>query len=239
VFVACGALATGALFFTFQRAAWVTAVIGLAAILIALPVRRRRRLLTLLLPTLVAAIGTVLILNAASVVQLENPLTAGLDRIESLTQFSQDSSNQHRVAEAHAAIKQIDAHPFTGIGLGNTITFISPLFNTATNQPGVVVNEFYIHNSYLWFPLKLGIPGAVVFITLIAVSLGLGVTAVRRLSSPNRKVLALGATLIVASLAVISTAGPHLNGDNTAPMLALAIATICLVRPAGERELPS
>jgi O-antigen ligase len=232
VLVASGALATAALFFTFQRAAWLTALVGLAGVIVVLPRPRRRRLLLLLAPTVVVALAAVLVLNATSAVHVQDPLTSGLDRLVSLAQFSQDSSTQHRVVEAHAAVAAIATRPYTGIGLGNTITFISPLFNAETNAPGIVVSEFYIHNSYLWFPLKLGIPGAAVFFVFIAVSLLLGIGAVRRLGGSPERILALGATVTLASMVLVSATGPHLNGDTTTPLIALAIATICLLQPS-------
>ena len=57
---------------------------------------------------------------------------SALTRLTSVADFSNDVSGRYRIEEWKAAGAAIERHPLSGIGLGNTITFWSPMYSPTT-----------------------------------------------------------------------------------------------------------
>jgi len=222
-------LSLAALFFTFQRTAWLAFLAALALLLHRIAPGLRLRLAVRALPALVVAMVAVLAVNAGASKSARDPLHSALTRLTSVADFNKDVSGRYRIAEWKAAGAAIERHPLTGIGLGNTITFWSPMYSPTTHLNGGITTTSYIHNSYIWFALKVGLVGAFAFVALFLLQAKRAWTALREGSGPRRQRLLLGAFATLVALLVVSLAGPHLNGDSSTPYLAAVIALIELV----------
>ncbi len=222
-------LSLAALFFTFQRTAWVALLVALGLLL--LPVARgmRLRLVMRVIPVLVAALVAVFVVNAIASRSTRDPLHSALTRLTSVADFSKDVSGRYRIDEWKAAGAAIERHPLSGIGLGNTITFWSPMYSPTTHMNGGMTTTWYIHNSYVWFALKLGLVGALVFVALLLLQVKRAWSILRVTVDIRRRRLVLGALATLVALLLMSLAGPHLNGDSSTPYIAAVIALIELV----------
>ena len=219
-----------ALFFTLQRAAWISlAVGGLVAAILMTP-RRRARLLSSVVVILLCAGVAIVALNSVSSARVGNPLQSGLERLQSVGSYETDVSALHREAETREALRQIRIHPLTGIGLGGAITFFSPFYNPATQNPGVQYTTTYLHNSYTWMALKTGIPGLLLLVATVGFVLVRGARLAVRGSSRFVKVGALGIVASLTSIAECSFTGPHLTSDLGVPYLAAVLAGVEVLR---------
>jgi len=231
---AVGALALvciSALFFTLQRSAWLSLVAAAIIAAVLMTPRRRARLLGSLAVLLACAGFAIVGLNQVSTARVDSPLESGLQRLESVGSYQTDISALHREAETREALKQIGLHPVLGLGLGATLTFFSPLPNPATGRSGVQYTSTYLHNSYTWMAVKTGIPGLLLLVTLIGLTLLRAGRLALRGSSQFVSVGGLGVFASLAALAVVSTAGPHLTNDLGMPYVISMVAGVeCLRR---------
>jgi O-antigen ligase len=218
-----------ALFVTFQRGAWVAAVTAVVVTIAALPPRLRSRLLKVV----AAAVAIIAIVALGAAARSDrsgtSPVEAGLERIKSIEFFQGDPSAQHRTAEWSRAGQAIREHPAFGIGLGSGIVFYSPLFREETDTIGNGFRTYYIHNSYIWFALKLGIAGAVAFFALVFGSTYAGWRAFKRSIDPRAKPLLLGSVVGLVALLVLSVTGPHLNFDRSTTYAATLVGLVQVV----------
>jgi O-antigen ligase len=222
--VSIGIVSLAALFFTFQRTAWVAFLAVLVVLVVHFAPRMRLRLAMRSLPVLAVALVGILALNARATRSAHDPLHAAMTRLASVSDFNRDVSTRYRLAEWTAAGRAIEHHPLTGIGLGNTISFWSPRYSPMTNTNGSLTTTDYIHNSYIWFALKIGLPGAFVFVALLLIQLGRARTLLRQSLDTRSRRLLLGALATLVALLVVSLAGPHLNSDYSTPYIAAVIA---------------
>jgi len=235
--LAVASLGAAALLFTFQRGAWAALIVVAPLVVALLPRGRRGAGMARFLP--IAGIGLALVLgvNAMAATGAGNPLTSAVERLESLGRYSEDRSNQYRVAEWTTAVAEIRRSPWTGIGLGGSIQFENPLLDRSPE--GVNFSQYYIHNSYIWLALKLGVVAALLFIALIAATTVRAYRAYRRSADPRLARLLLGGFASMVALVLVSFSGPHFNIDSATPYVAFTIGLIeaCrrLVAERGER----
>jgi O-antigen ligase len=228
--LALAGVAASALFFAFARGAWLALITAVLVVLVLLAPRRRAAAL-LSLALLMVAMGTAVVLvNAVSARGVENPLAAGAARLGSIFTYGDDISSSYRLAEWRTAASEISQHPLTGIGLGNSITFWSPEFSPERNAYGFRFSTSYIHNSYIWFALKLGLLGALIALALMARMCWLAVDTYRRTVDSTVQLIALASLGSLVALLVLALTGPHLNVDNATPVVAAVIAAIEITR---------
>jgi O-antigen ligase len=223
-------LALGGVYFTFARGAWVALLVAAPMVIVLLPPRRRGRALRWLVAILAVAVCAVLAFHAASAHGVANPLTAGLKRFQSVGAFRGDESSRYRFAEWSEARRQIERHPLTGIGLGNSITFTNPMYSSEYNTYGYTFSTFYIHNSYIWLALKLGLVGALIFLSLLARICWLAYHGYREAFHPGARMALLATLGSLFAILVLSTTGPHLTVDNATPIVAGLIACVEIAR---------
>ena len=94
---------------------------------------------------------------------------------------------------------------------------------------GGMTTTWYIHNSYIWFALKLGLAGALVFVALLAAAVE--ARLVDPQSNGGHPPPAPGSRGARDSgrASPRVPGGPHLNGDSSTPYIAAVIALIELV----------
>lgn len=224
-----------ALYITFLRGAWLAAALALGVIMVLLPGRLRRwialRSTILVLCSAVTIFATRTLLSTNS-----HPASAGAARVATLFHSDQDVSAQHRLAEWREATREISAHPLVGMGLGATITFVSPMYNDVEQASGVHFTTSYIHNSYLWLALKLGIPAAAAFVAATFYALSSAILLYRkRRNIRDRQILLAVAGSLIATLGFAAT-GPHLTALNSTPLIAALVAVPELIRRFGDED---
>lgn len=220
------ALSLGGEFVSFQRTTWVATIVALALAVLIVRAGRRRKLVGWMSTLLIGGLLLVLAVNTLSARRVESPVSATVARFHSILAYRNDVSAGRRINEWNEASKVIEANPLGGIGLGGTITFIDPEYSPESNSYGFSTTQNYIHNSYIWLALKLGIPGLVTFLLLVAVVARNAGRAYRARADPRLTPLLLGALLSLAVFVVESVGGPAFNDDNTTPVVAAVIALL-------------
>jgi O-antigen ligase/glycosyltransferase involved in cell wall biosynthesis len=218
----CGA----ALFFTFSRGAWLAVAAAVVFIILIAPRRRRPRILLAVVGLLAVGLVLVTAVNSTSAIRSTAPLASAFDRLTSVASSSTDPSAQHRLAEWQRALEVSADHPLTGIGLGSTISFSSPLYSAESGRTGDTFTTYYIHNSYVWLLLKLGIPGLLLLVALVATCFAKGLRSYLAADDPRTKSRLLALTGAMVALLAVSFTGPHLTTDAATPVLAVVIGMI-------------
>ena len=228
------AIALGGVYFTFARGAWLALLAAAPLIFVLLPSRRRQIAIRWLVLLLAVAAAGVFAFNSFSSHRVSDPLTAGLKRIESVGSYRNDVSSRYRFAEWSEAVHEIKRHPLFGIGLGNSISFTNPMFSPTNNHYGYAFSTFYIHNSYIWVMLKLGLVAALVFFAFIGRVVWTAFSGYRRLTDPRARMVLLASLASLIAILVLSITGPHLNVDNATPVVAGVIAAVEIARRLGQ-----
>ena len=223
-------LGLGGLFVTFLRGAWIAVLLAMVFSLVAMPSRARPRLLAIGAIVASAAAALVVLANGLSASGVANPLESGRERLLSVGSFERDVSALHRQNEWSTALGEIADHPLTGIGLGSSITFYSPMYSIENESYGSTFTSFYIHSSVIWFPLKLGLLGAALYGLLVLSATVSGFRQSRRARLVRARPYFFAASLTLASMVLLSTNGPHLNVDSATPWAAALIGAIELLR---------
>ncbi|MGZ4316385.1 MAG: hypothetical protein ACXVRS_11205, partial [Gaiellaceae bacterium] len=91
-------------------------------------------------------------------------------------------------------------------------------------------STYYIHSSYIWYTLKLGLLGALVFFSLIARVCWLAYRGYRQTDEPRARPILLGSLGSLIAILVLSATGPHLNTDSATPVVAGLIAAVEIAR---------
>lgn len=224
------AIDTSALFFTLQRSAWIALLAAVLMLAVLLRGKRRVRVTFALAVVFAVVAVAVTLTDDRSSVSRESALQAGAERLSSIGSYDRDVSARHRVAEAERARELIDEHTLTGIGLGASITFWSPMYNERAHRLGGPWTTIYIHNSYIWLALKLGLVGAALFGLLMAAVAGSAFRGYLRARDVRIERLLLGVIVTLGAILVLSFAGPHLTTNESMPYIAALIATVEIVR---------
>ncbi len=223
-------LAFAGVYFTFSRGASVALIAVLPIVIVMLPPRRRRRALRWLVALLAVAVCGIVAFNAVSAHGVANPLAAGLKRFQSVGALHGDVSSRYRFAEWSEAARQIEHHPLAGIGLGNSITFTNPMFSSDYNAYGYTFSTYYIHNSYIWFALKLGLLAALVFVVLLGRVCWLAYRGYRDAFDPRARMVLLATLGSLVAVLILSLTGPHLTVDNATPVVVGLVACVEIAR---------
>lgn len=150
-------LATIGVIATFSRGIWAGVLIALLLFPFLSPKILRSTRVLLALPVLVIAIVFV----AASFLPQQS--AAVLHRITSIADEGEaGTSLGARLEENPQAVRAIIEHPFFGLGHGGEYK------GTADQVERGFINEStFVHNGYLWIPLKLGVVGVFGFLLLV------------------------------------------------------------------------
>jgi O-antigen ligase len=220
-----------ALYFTARRGGWLAALAGALVVLAMLPARRRSVLVRSLVFMAGAVVGLVLVANSVAERPMESPGASFVERLLSINEGEdEDPSTGHRLAELRRARELVADHPITGIGPGAELTFISPLYNKDLESADVPYTDIYVHNSYVWVALKLGLPALAVFAGLLLVALRQAHDGYRRATDPRARRLQLGAFATMVALVLASFTEPHLTYVGSIPLF-VAVLAVSQVAP--------
>ena len=162
----CGLLVLG-LGVQFGRGIWVATILGLL-----LSTYLYRGWKGLVGATSIAAIVVGVLLIGLSVSR-PRMAAAMIERAAGIqSEMEHGGSFRWRLFEADSAIKAIRAHPLMGVGVGGEYK--------RKHSGGFAIETTYIHNSYLYFPLKYGLWASLVpfsFIVAFLVAIRQGVAS--------------------------------------------------------------
>ena len=186
-------LNTIALVLTFQRAFWLAT--SFAVLLVVMRSERGRRARGF-------AYGGLTTLVVALTLSVAAPdlVSAARERLLSVGRYETDLSVRYRLRESSFVLREIRESAVAGSGLGATIYWGRP-------AEGVLPrSEAYSHDAYLWLAWKLGIPGLLLMLALVAFVLVAARTGRRQRESDGVRggaVAALLGTLIVGVTAPV------------------------------------
>lgn len=218
-----------ALYVSFYRGAYIALTVSGFVLYWLLSKAGRRRYMRSLL--LMGVMGVTLIAPLMLVVSgLARGLGTIAGRAESILNVHTDTSIGHRFAEWAASVDMLKHAPVFGNGLGARVLFFSPMYNEQTNTLGYWSYDFYMHNSYLWFCVKLGIPGVLLFLGFLLSVLFVGIkSAMNAAPSENRTLLAGFCVCLFGSI-VLAVFGPALSTQGVSPGIAFITGAILRLR---------
>ncbi len=162
-----------ALLLTYTRSQWIATAIALMLMAIVLVPTYKARFARL------ALIGIPVLLLAYGLLQQTSLFALLSERAMSLLSPAEtldSSSLEWRTFETEEALNSISHHPLMGVGLGNSYRRITTLQGEADgwySGKSLVAGEVsrftrYVHSSYLWIPVKMGIPAFIIFLWFCA-----------------------------------------------------------------------
>ncbi|HEV8639054.1 MAG TPA: O-antigen ligase family protein [Chloroflexota bacterium] len=205
--LAAAALAAtaAALAMSFSRGAWLGALVGLAAMMVAAGRRTTAAvLLALLVATLVALLGAFEVLPVGASERL-----AGVTRfygVFDVREVRPDAENWgivERMAHWQAAYEMWLARPWLGMGIGQYAEAYPEFMLPGWNDP-----LGHAHNYYLNVLAEVGVPGLVGYLAIV---LSWFVLAVRRVRGAST---ALGRGVALGVLGVLAATSTHNLFDN-------------------------
>jgi len=220
-----------ALLLTYTRAQWAATAIALTLMLIILvPIYKVQftRLILLSIPPLLLACS---LLGFGLQNRFEETTLYTLLSERVLTLLNPDetigtSSLQWRVFETEEALNSISKHPLLGVGLGNSYRDITTLqgeadgWFTGYSLAAGEVSRFtrYVHSSYLWIPVKMGIPSFIIYLWFCVAFLVAGWRLMSKLPSQQMRGIVLAVVAGFAGLLVWTVFHQHLimNRGSTA-----------------------
>jgi O-antigen ligase len=132
----------------------------------------RQRAISLILISLLSVFVLLGVLGVTSstldfsTTEPNNPLLARLSSIFTPDTTLDTGSLQWRVFENEHATQSIAANPVTGVGLGNNYRGATLMRQRET--VGDLRFARFIHNSYLYMAVKMGLPGSLIFLWVCA-----------------------------------------------------------------------
>jgi O-antigen ligase len=184
-----GPLAVAVLLLSFRRNFYLALV--LCVVLVVLVVSGRQGRALLIPATAAVALALWLGFNALATSDSNSPV---LERVQSLspTSIEVNAYDRYRLDEQRNVAAELMRHPLTGLGLGVPWTARYPV---AVALPD---GQQYVHATFLWFWLKLGLLGAIAYLWLMLAAARLGLRVWRDSATPTIRVagLALGVGLI-------------------------------------------
>lgn len=131
---------------TYSRTGFLTLAVIIATYMWALATRGQGK-----------AVSLVVVIMIASVPFLPSSY---VDRLSTITNIESDStgSAQERLAGTLAAMSYVTRHPIMGAGVGNNVLAMNEARGPAWKE---------IHNVYLQYAVELGLPGVLLFVTLL------------------------------------------------------------------------
>lgn len=209
------------------RSRWIAAVIGIAFLLFVSTWRHKTGVMRFVLGALVLSL---LYYAAARSFPsghfLYNTVSTVEKRCESIFSAKDEPSITSRGSEWQEATKKGLAHPFLGNGLGTEITYYrydrwygAPMWQTTR----------YIHNSYIFLFLNMGLVGLALFFWLSASVITYSLRLYGALKDGADKALALGIAAGFVSVLVASFAEPLVSAPWLTMWLGFFIGALAIL----------
>lgn len=221
-------LLTAALLLSYRRSFWIAAVLGLLLVLLLGTSRRGRRVLVPAVVLVGIAIWTV----GSIQFQAQTPLAS---RVQSLApdRLVANAEDRYRLDERVNVIAEIKRHPIAGIGLQQPWH--------ASERPLPVEHldgRFYVHFSLLWWWMKLGILGAIAFVSIMLATLLLSWRTWRANREPIFRCFGLASMCAMAGLVAVETTASFTGVDARFTVLFAAQLGLLAVLQKGAGRTP-
>lgn len=217
---------------SYRRSFWIASVLGLLLTLLLATAPRRRRLMFPAIVLVAAAIWTI----GSTQFQAQTPLAK---RVTSLspTKLETTAEDRYRLDERANVEATIRRHPVEGIGLdGEWSASARPLPVEHVGGRG------YVHFVLLWWWMKLGILGALAYVSVTLGGLLLGWRTWRRGSTPLFRCFGLASLCGLAGLVAIETTASFTGVDPRFTLLfgaQLGLLAVLGSESAAERPGPT
>lgn len=213
------------LLLTFERSLWVATVAGMLFIVLrSNPANRFKAIITIALAVLLALPVLATIAPGA--------LTTARERLLSIGQYGSDNSVRFRIDESRFVLDRIADQPVAGSGMGATIHWGRPYDRVAASSTP------FSHNSVLWLSWKLGVPGAILLLAMIACAF----VPRRYGETATNTAVRHGAQAALVAMLIVSVTFQSLASRPITPTLGLVLA-LCVagagagaVRPRGRMQ---
>lgn len=208
------------LLLTYERTFWIATVLASGVVVLKAGGIQRFR-------ALVAGGAVVLLAFTAMATFAPAELTAARERLVSLGQYGDDDSVRFRLAESRHVLDEIQARPLVGSGLAATILFGRPWDQVLPES------LTFSHNGYLWLAWKLGIPGALLLLSLLFWSVG---WFHRPSDGSIDEAVRNGACGALLALVIASMTFPSFNQLAITAVIGVLMAIACAPRSAPRRR---
>jgi O-Antigen ligase len=193
-----------ALTLSFERGFWLGTIAAVVLVIVFAtgPLGRR-----LAVPAVIVAIVVGLVVFSSGVTNhLNGPL---VDRAESLQpqKVLTNKQDNYRIGERHNVIAEIDEAPITGLGFG--------IHWRARHGISVdIVNaRMYVHTAFLFWWLKMGILGAIAYISLMLTSFLTALRMRKRAADPVVRAWSAAVSAATVGIVVVELTATHLGVD--------------------------
>lgn len=199
-FAGTSAISLLAIVASFSRGAWL----GITAAAIAMLMLSDKR------AALIVGCGVVLVtlgLAAGGASYLPTAIRSRFDQLESQVRIFNSNdvmitdsnfATVERMAHWQTGMAMFNAHPFTGVGIGN----FNVRFPDFAVNPSFTVSEGHAHNYYINAAAETGIIGLTAYVWLIATGLFVSLRAARRSLDPFARAIGIGAVGVTVALIV-------------------------------------
>jgi len=187
-----------AIIFSYSRAAWVS-LIGAFGVWVLIKLRIRFSVILLgavLIAAFFMVFGTRIMLNLEKNRQ-DSSTTSLSKHIESISNVSTDASNLERLNRWNCALRMFKERPVFGWGPGTYMFQYAP-FQVRYEKTIISTNEGNMgnaHSEYLGPLAEQGLPGTLLYVLLLVVSVITGLRALKRTRNKEIKMLGLSALL--------------------------------------------
>jgi hypothetical protein len=194
--LACAPLLLASLLLSYRRSFWIAVVLGLLlVVMLGLSPTGRR----LLVPVTLMLVVAVWLLGSVHLQDSQAPIVR---RVASLnpSKLEQNAEDRYRLDERANVLATIRAHPVSGLGM------LVPW--TASTKPLSVEHpeaRLYVHFALLWFWLRLGILGALAYLSIMVATALLAWRVWRARSEPLFKAFGLASLCGIAGLVTIES----------------------------------
>lgn len=231
------------LLFTYTRAQWLASGLAIVVAAALLPSADKRQLRRGSVLVVLLAVAAYSLFGATLRVALADApvITALTERALSLftpDQTLETNSLEWRVLETKESYRSALAHPLIGVGLGNV--YREPFLLQGEASGGYYRRLRFVHNSYLYLMVKMGLTGLVPFVWFAGAYLVNGWRAHRRMNDGRFKRYTLA--LLVGFVGFLPWAGSqsHLLQVESTVVIGVMVGMIVVMqRIEQERGRPS
>lgn len=219
---------TTAILFTYTRAEWIACAIGVAIVVIFLPKLDKARLARYL-ATIGVVFALVYVLFTGVIQQFLAQQFVGNVASRALTIFTPDatldtSSLQWRLFENGKAIDSIYQYPVFGVGLGNSYRDITLL--QWEDRRFYFRKTRFVHNSYLYIAVKMGIIGLASFLVFCLAFLVVGWRAFKKMAEGDFKRMTIAVLASFAGLLLWANTQMHYMTVESTAVVGLMVGLV-------------
>lgn len=187
------------LYVNFGRAVWTWAAVGVCLLFFFLPLQISKKLMPRFLIFVIIGIGAIYAIRPSAVER-------AIDRIASVQQEGgRSTSYGWRKLENQDGLSAIKNSPVFGVGLGGEYRrWIAEIreFEDHTR---------YIHNVYLFYAVKIGIPGSILFIVLLINIWLIAVRTSRTAEESDQRYFAVAVSAALPAFFMLNITQPELE----------------------------